>query len=80
MKRPKLVHKIDGKEVTKAEFLTALNSFILRCDTDYENPLLNISYTDTERVKKYYRELKDKRCRGICFVGHGTFSIERKYE
>lgn len=51
-------HFVNYKEVTKSEFINALNRTFVRCDTNYDNPLLNISYTDTEVVKRKYNYYK----------------------
>jgi hypothetical protein len=47
-------HFVDCKEVTKEEFLKELQPYCMRCDTNYENPFLNISYLDTKLLQRKY--------------------------
>lgn len=51
-------HFVNCKEVTKDEFLKALYPMCMRCDTNYDNPLLNISYLDTDLLKRKYDRFK----------------------
>ena len=51
-------HFVNGKEVTKDEFLKALYPYCMRCDTHYDNPLMNISYLDTRLLKRKYEYYK----------------------
>lgn len=47
-------HFVNNKEVTKEEFLDELQHYCMRCDTNYDNPLLNIGYVDTHLLKRKY--------------------------
>lgn len=47
-------HFVNGKEVSKDEFIKALQPYCLYCDTNYENPLLNISFLDTKLLQRKY--------------------------
>lgn len=51
-------HFVDYKEVTKEEFLKELQPYCVRCDTNYDNPLLNISYLDTKLLQRKYDYFK----------------------
>ena len=72
-------HFINGKEVSKEEFINQLNMVCVRCDTDYDNPLLNISYTDTELVKKKYDFFKCHPNNTTIYVDYNiSFNIRRE--
>ena len=62
-------HFVNNKEVTKEEFLKALQPYGMRCDTNYDNPLLNISYLDTDLLKRRYDHYK-------CNPRHTTIYID----
>lgn len=51
-------HFVDYKEVAKEEFLKALYPYCMRCDTHYDNPLMNISYLDTKLLQRKYDYFK----------------------
>ena len=47
-----------GKEISRNDFELHLQCHCARCDTNYSNPLLNISYTDTKKFDRYIRHMK----------------------
>lgn len=47
-------HFVNSKEVTKEEFLKELEPYCMCCDTNYDNPLMNISYLDTKLLQRRY--------------------------
>lgn len=71
-------HIINGKEVTKDEFKNALARILVRCDTNYDNPFLNISYTDYDAVEREYNRMRRTGI-GTLYSGHnGYFKIKRE--
>jgi hypothetical protein len=47
-------HLVNNKEVSKDDFIKALQPHCMRCDTNYENPLWNVYYLDTYLLKRKY--------------------------
>ncbi len=64
-------HFVNGKEVSKEDFLKALYPYCMRCDTNYDNPLMNISYSDEKALKRKYDFYK-------CHPHHTTIYVEDK--
>ena len=84
MPRYKYTYFLNGKEVSRETFELRLQTHYQVCDTDYDNPLLNISYTDTKRYYAALRQLKSNpRCGGYLFTdyngqGGESFNVKRE--
>lgn len=69
----------NNQKVTRTEFLNALNGACLSCDTHYDNPLLNVYYTDLKKVKRVYNQMmRNPRLTYLFVGGGGTFKITRE--
>ena len=62
-------HFVNNKEVTKEEFIKVLEQYCYKCDTNFDNPCLNISYLDTHLLKRKYDYFK-------CHPHHATIYVE----
>ena len=51
-------HYVDNVETTKGEFKKALQEHFIKCDTHYDNPLLNIGYVDDKALERAYNHMK----------------------
>ena len=72
-------HFVNNIEVSKEEFLKALQPYCMRCDTNYENPLLNISYLDTHMLKCRYDYYKCHPNTTMVYVSDNmSFNIKRE--
>lgn len=83
MKRYNYTYLVDNKEVDKRTFETNLMEHCMKCDTRYDNPLLNISYLDEKKYRRYYRRLKEQRLHTVLFCSYNndnsqSFRIIRK--
>lgn len=72
-------HFFNGKEVSKEDFIKELEKICERCDTNYDNPLLNISYVDYKMVKRKYDSMKCHPRTIVYYINRGiSFCIERE--
>ncbi len=51
-------HFVDNVEVSKDEFLKRLEQYYLTCDTNYDNPLLNVCFVDEKATQSKYDSIK----------------------
>ena len=51
-------HFVDNVEVSKDEFLKRLGQHYLTCDTNYDNPLLNVCFVDEKATQSKYDSIK----------------------
>lgn len=78
-KRYIYTHYVNNKVVSKEEFFKELEPFCMRCDTNYDNPLMNISYLDTKKLKSKYDYFKTHpRSTTIYIDSHKSFHISRE--
>ena len=84
MPRYKYTYYLNNEEVDQNTFELRLQTHYAVCDTNYDNPLLNISYTDTKRYYAALRQLKSNpRCSGFLFTDYNgqnceSFRIKRE--
>ena len=72
-------HFVNGVETTKEDFIKHLEKVCVRCDTNDDNPFLNISYLDTDLVRRRYDYFKCHSRTTVHYVGK-KLSLQIKRE
>lgn len=81
MNKYKYTYYINNQEVDRATFEEELKLSCCKCDTNYDNPLLNISYLDTKKYQNLYRRLKEQKMHSYLFCndfGGRGYRIKRE--
>lgn len=81
MQKGKKIYLINSRQVNKETFIQRLQQHYLKCDTKYDNPLLNISYVDYGAYRREYMRLYRNNNYSKCFIGKNSaesFTIKRE--
>lgn len=76
-------HFIGNNEVSKDDFIKSLSEHFLVCDTNYNNPLLNVCFVDEQAVMRKYNYLKTHNRTSVLYISNvskssNSFRITRE--